>query len=135
MTDIVRTSSEMFDQNTRSLGQGSAAASNWFWNFIVSRFTPQMFLKMEYGVYFFFASLMILSFAFVWFLVPETKSIPLEHMDRLFAIRPVHNANKILMEELKLEDDAFRRDANGGASVAAAEKPESSAGSCEKVEV
>lgn len=65
--------SEIFDQNTRSLGQASAAANNWFWNFIISRFTPQMFLTMGYGVYFFFASLMILSVVFVWFLIPETK--------------------------------------------------------------
>lgn len=92
--------SEMFDQNTRSLGQASASANNWFWNFIISRFTPQMFLKMEYGVYFFFSSLMLLSIIFVFYLVPETKSIPLESMDRLFEIKPVRKANKVLMEEL-----------------------------------
>ncbi|KAK4229232.1 quinate permease [Podospora fimiseda] len=96
--------SEMFDLNTRSLGQASAAANNWFWNFIVSRFTPQMFLKMEYGVYFFFASLMLLSIVFVFFFVPETKSIPLEEMDRLFAIKPVHRANEILMAELSVRN-------------------------------
>ncbi|KAH6847045.1 general substrate transporter [Chaetomium sp. MPI-CAGE-AT-0009] len=92
--------SEMFDQNTRALGQASASANNWFWNFIISRFTPQMFLKMEYGVYFFFASLMLLSIVFVFYLIPETKSIPLESMDRLFEIKPVRKANKQLMEEL-----------------------------------
>lgn len=95
--------SEMFDQNTRSLGQASAAASNWFWNFIISRFTPQIFLKMEYGVYFFFASLMLLSIVFIYFFIPETKSIPLEAMDRLFEIKPVANANKILMAELNFD--------------------------------
>lgn len=97
--------SEMFDQNTRSLGQASAAANNWFWNFLISRFTPQMFLKMEYGVYFFFASLMILSIIFIFFFVPETKSIPLEAMDRLFEIKPVHRANKLLMAELQQTSD------------------------------
>ena len=113
--------SEMFDQNTRSLGQASAAANNWLWNFLISRFTPQMFLKMEYGVYFFFASLMILSIIFIWFLVPETKSIPLEEMDRLFEIKPVHNANKILMAELaarRVDQDAVDRKASAeGSSV------------------
>lgn len=113
--------SEMFDLNTRSLGQASAAASNWFWNFIISRFTPQMFLKMGYGVYFFFASLMILSIVFVFFFVPETKSIPLEEMDRLFAIKPVHRANQILMEELRFRnDDAAVAD---DSSSSADEKP------------
>lgn len=103
--------SEMFDQNTRSLGQASAAASNWFWNFIVSRFTPQMFATMGYGVYFFFASLMILSVFFVIFLVPETKGVPLECMDRLFEVKPVWKANQTIMEELRLQDEEFRRNA------------------------
>jgi sugar porter (SP) family MFS transporter len=42
--------SEMFDQNVRTLAQAFAAANNWFWNFIIARFTPQMFLSMYYGV-------------------------------------------------------------------------------------
>jgi hypothetical protein len=104
---------EMFDQNTRSLGQASAAANNWFWNFIISRFTPQMFLTMGFGVYFFFAALMVLSVAFVWFLIPETKSIPLEAMDRLFAVRPIRRANDVIMEELRLQDEEFRQNAEG----------------------
>lgn len=105
--------SEMFDVNTRSLGQASAAANNWFWNFIISRFTPQMFLTMGYGVYFFFASLMILSVPFTWFLIPETKTIPLEAMDRLFEIKPVHKANEIIMEELRVQEEEFRHNAEG----------------------
>lgn len=101
--------SEMFDQNTRSLCQASAAASNWFWNFIISRFTPQMFAAMGYGVYMFFASLMMLSVLFVWFLLPETKGIPLEAMDRLFEVTPVWRANAAIMAELHLQDEEFRR--------------------------
>ena len=93
--------SEMNPQNTRSLGQASAAANNWFWNFIVARFTEQMFAKMKYGVYFFFASLTILSSAFVFFFVPETKSVPLERMDRLFEVSPVRRAHGVMMGELE----------------------------------
>jgi sugar porter (SP) family MFS transporter len=105
--------SEMFDQNVRALGQASAASSNWLWNFLISRFTPQMFLTMSYGVYFFFASLMILSVPFVYFLVPETKGVPLEAMDRLFKIRPVRKAHKIVVDEVAREDEFFRHDAEG----------------------
>lgn len=114
---------EMFDQNTRSLGQASAAANNWFWNFIVSRFTPQMFLKMSYGVYFFFASLMIMSVVFVALFIPETKSIPLESMDRLFSTKPVRKANQIVMEELRVQDEEFRHNA-AGLSLREDEKPD-----------
>ena len=72
-----------------------------------------MFLTMGYGVYFFFASLMILSIPFVYFLIPETKSVPLEHMDELFEIKPVGKANKILMAKLREQEEDFRHDAEG----------------------
>ncbi|KAI0170045.1 general substrate transporter [Pestalotiopsis sp. NC0098] len=105
--------SEMFDQNSRSLGQASAAANNWFWNFIISRFTPQMFLTMKYGVYFFFASMMILSTIFVYFLIPETKQVPLEAMDRLFKVKPIRKAHKTVMEELRIQEEEFRHNVDG----------------------
>jgi len=74
------------------------------------------------GVYFFFASMMLLSIVFVWFLVPETKSIPLESMDRLFEIRPVSKANKVVIEEVRLREEEFRRDAEDAGLDAAKEK-------------
>jgi len=75
-----------------------------------------MFLKMGkngFGVYMFFASMMIVSVIFVFFLVPETKSVPLERMDRLFAIKPVWNANKTVIAEVRAEEEEFRHDAEG----------------------
>ncbi|KAK5713620.1 hypothetical protein LTR15_011320 [Elasticomyces elasticus] len=117
--------SEMFDQNTRSLGQASAACNNWFWNFIISRFTPQMFNSMGKsgcGVYFFFASMMILSIPFVYFLIPETKGIPLESMDRLFAVRPVSKAHATIHAEDQAREAEFRHDAEGAGLSIAKEK-------------
>lgn len=66
--------SEMFPQHVRTLGQAFAAGSNWFWNFLVARFTAQMFTSMRFGVYFFFASLMMCSIVFVFFLYVSTPS-------------------------------------------------------------
>lgn len=106
--------SEIFDNNTRALGQATAAASNWFWNFIISRFTQQMFDTMGpsgCGVYFFFASMMICSIVFVFFLLPETKGIPLESMDRLFEVKPVWRANNIILDEDRIREEEFRHDA------------------------
>jgi hypothetical protein len=99
-------SSEIFDQNMRSLGQAFASASNWFWNFIVARFTPQMLTTMGYGVFLFFAALQILSAVYVWFLLPETKSIPLEQMDMLFSkdFKPRH-AHGEVMKRLRAGDN------------------------------
>jgi hypothetical protein len=100
----------MFDTNMRSLAQACAAASNWLWNFLISRFTPQMFAAMGYGVYFFFASLMICSVFFVFFLIPETKGIPLESMDRLFEIKPIWRAHAQIVASLREEEAGFRHD-------------------------
>lgn len=105
--------SEMFDQNTRSLGQASAAANNWLWNFIVARFTEDMFNAWGYGVYFFFASLMLISIVFVFFCIPETKAIPLESMDRLFEVKPIWRAHSTLMKELHEHDEEFRHNVEG----------------------
>ena len=100
----------MFDPNMRSLAQACAAASNWLWNFLISRFTPQMFAAMGYGVYFFFASLMILSIIFVYFLIPETKGVPLESMDQLFDIKPVWRAHGQMLAQLREDEERFRND-------------------------
>jgi hypothetical protein len=100
----------MFDPNMRSLAQACAAASNWLWNFLVSRFTPQMFTTMGYGVYFFFASLMLCSIVFVFFLVPETKGVPLESMDQLFQIKPVWKAHPTIVAKLREDEEQFRHD-------------------------
>jgi hypothetical protein len=98
--------------------QAFAAANNWFWNFIVARFTPQMFDTMDYGVYFFFASLMICSVIFVYFLLPETKGVPLEAMDRLFSRSlPARKAHKIVLAELRMDDEQFRRERTSAAKV------------------
>lgn len=106
--------SEMFNQNVRVLAQAFAAANNWFWNFIIARFTPQMFAAMGYGVYFFFASLMLCAAVYAYFLVPETKGVPLEAMDRLFSKEyPARHAHKQVLASLRIEDQDFRRHSMG----------------------
>ena len=106
--------SEMFPQHVRTLGQAFAAASNWFFNFLVARFTAQMFKAMGWGVFIFFASLMMCSIVFVFFLVPETKGIPLESMDRLFSSElKARHAHGIVLGELKDDEEAFRRNVEG----------------------
>ncbi|RMX83788.1 hypothetical protein D0869_05049 [Hortaea werneckii] len=116
---------EMFDQQVRALGQASAAASNWFWNFIIARFTPQMFANMGpsgCGVYYFFASMMILSIIWVYFVMPETKGIPLESMNRLFEIMPARKAHRTVHAEDEAREADFRHDAEGAGLSISKEK-------------
>jgi sugar porter (SP) family MFS transporter len=101
--------SEMFDQNVRTLAQAFAAGNNWFWNFMVTRFTPQMFATMGAGVWFFFATMQLLAIPFVYFLLPETRSVPLERMDQLFdtSLKP-WRAHTVVMANLQAMDHEFR---------------------------
>ncbi len=78
--------SEIFPQHVRPASQALVAASNWLFAFIVARFTPQAFTAMQnYGFFYFFATFMIISIFFVYFILPETKTVPLERMNELFA--------------------------------------------------
>ncbi|EMS21278.1 quinate permease [Rhodotorula toruloides] len=100
--------SEAFPGAVRQVTQCFAATSNWLCAFVISRATPTMFLNMGhsgYGVYLFFATMQVLSVPYICFLLPETRNIPLEEMDRLFAQRNVWNANKIVMAELRREHE------------------------------
>ncbi|KAI7237355.1 putative quinate [Hortaea werneckii] len=111
--------------NVRALGQASAAASNWFWNFIIARFTPQMFANMGpsgCGVYYFFASMMILSIIWVYFVMPGTKGIPLESMNRLFEIMPARKAHRTVHAEDEAREADFRHDAEGAGLSISKEK-------------
>lgn len=72
-----------------------------------------MFATMGYGVYFFFAALSLGAFVFTFFLIPETKGVPLEMMDRLFKIKPVWRAHKELMSQLHVDEEQFRANIKG----------------------
>lgn len=96
--------SEVFDQNIRSFVQAINAAMSWVPIFIMSRWTRDMIDAMHFGIYFFFASLALLSIPFVFFFLPETKGIALENMDKLFDSHlPARRAHKVAMAESQQE--------------------------------
>lgn len=52
---------------------------------------------------------MIWGAAFVWFLIPETKNVPLEAVDRLFdRSLPARKAHGVVWAELEQEEEALR---------------------------
>jgi len=56
---------------------------------------------------------MLLSVPYVFFLIPETKSVPLEAMERLFEIVPARKAHGIVMAELREQEAEFRHEVEG----------------------
>lgn len=74
------------------------------------------------GVYYFFASMMILSIIWVYFVMPETKGIPLESMNRLFEIMPARKAHRTVHAEDEAREADFRHDAEGAGLSISKEK-------------
>lgn len=76
--------SEIFSNRTRAYGLTTAAATQWLWNFAVSKATPLMVLALDNGkLFFFFFATNMAAFLFVCF-IPETKGLSLESMDIVF---------------------------------------------------
>lgn len=99
--------SEVFMQSIRSFTQSINAAMSWLPIFIMSRFTGQMITHMRFGVFFFFAGVSMVSIPFVWFLVPETKGVPLEEMDFLFNSGvSAQKSHKVVMQRVRERREA-----------------------------
>ncbi|CAE6491272.1 unnamed protein product [Rhizoctonia solani] len=91
--------SEIFPLSVRALGQAITSATQWLWQFVIARSTPYMIKNIGYGTYLFFGSCMILMIPWVYFILPETKGVSLEDMDRLFGYYP-HGDNVVIEEGL-----------------------------------
>ncbi|EJT72307.1 hypothetical protein GGTG_09173 [Gaeumannomyces tritici R3-111a-1] len=74
-----------------------AAATQWLFNFVVSRAVPPMLEELGpggYGTYVFFSTWCFLMVIFVWFFIPETKGLSLEAMNELFGFEEVLGRGK-----------------------------------------
>ncbi|CAK9437497.1 uncharacterized protein LODBEIA_P18750 [Lodderomyces beijingensis] len=98
---------EVFDQNIRSFVQAINAAMSWVAIFVMSRWTQNMIATLHsYGLYFFFACVAAASVPFVYFMLPETKGIALEDMDKLFDSKiPARKAHKIVLNNVRHETE------------------------------
>ncbi|KAF2634513.1 general substrate transporter [Massarina eburnea CBS 473.64] len=78
---------EIFPLPIRAKGVALSAASNWFWNFVIGYVTPYM-VDDTYGdlkskVFFVWGAACTGCVLFAYFLVPETKGLSLEQVDRM----------------------------------------------------
>ncbi len=75
--------SEVFPLNYRGMAMSIAIVSNFIFNFIVTGSFPILLDKLGGSVVFLiFASICVFSLAFVYFLVPETKGVSLEEIEK-----------------------------------------------------
>lgn len=81
--------SEIATARLRATNVSAAAATQWLFNFVVSRAVPPMLENMGvggFGTYIFFASFCFTMAVFVYFVLPETKGLSLEAMNQLFGL-------------------------------------------------
>ncbi|KAG9310128.1 putative MFS monosaccharide transporter [Chiua virens] len=78
---------EIFPLPIRSRGVALSTASNWLWNTIIAVITPYMVnpgeANLRSSVFFVWGSLCTCAFVYAYFLIPETKGLTLEQIDRM----------------------------------------------------
>ncbi|TYJ17593.1 hypothetical protein E1A91_A09G062100v1 [Gossypium mustelinum] len=72
--------SETFPLETRSVGFAFAVSTNMLFTFVIAQAFLSMLCKMQAGIFFFFAAWIIIMGVFTWFLLPETKGVPVDSM-------------------------------------------------------
>ncbi|KZT29991.1 general substrate transporter [Neolentinus lepideus HHB14362 ss-1] len=76
--------SDIFPTRTRHYGLACASASQWLWNFVVSKVTPTLVTDLGYKIFLMFATINIAGMGVFSLLIPETKGRSLEEMDVIF---------------------------------------------------
>lgn len=76
--------SEVFSLNVRAQAVGMCSQSQNVANAIFAQFFPVFLANVGLKCFFFFFATNISLAVFVYFLIPETKKVPLEDMDALF---------------------------------------------------
>nr|CAD1814645.1 monosaccharide transporters [uncultured fungus] len=94
---------EIFPSPIRSRGVGLSTASNWLWNTIIAVITPYM-VGTKYGnlkssVFFVWGGLCTCALVYSYFLIPETKGLSLEQVDRMMEETTPRNSAKWVPHE------------------------------------
>ncbi|VAI26255.1 unnamed protein product [Triticum turgidum subsp. durum] len=77
--------SEIFPLEIRSAAQSMVVVCNMAFTFIIAQIFLMMLCRLKFGLFYLFGACELLMTAFVCFFLPETKGIPIEEMDRIWA--------------------------------------------------
>ncbi len=75
--------SEIFPNHLRAKGQAFGSSTHWVLAAVIPSMVPVLFTKIgATPVFAFFAFMMVLQLIFVWRMMPETKGVPLEDLQK-----------------------------------------------------
>lgn len=80
---------EIFPNHVRPLGQSWGTGTHWIFAALITLFTPKVidiFRENPWPIFTFFAGMMVLQLFFALFMMPETKGISLEDIQKKLGI-------------------------------------------------
>lgn len=81
--------SEIFPSQYRASGQALGSFTHWIFAALLTTLFPTMVTLFPPGyVFLFFCGMMVLQLIWVMFMVPETKGVPLEDIQKKLGITP-----------------------------------------------
>ncbi|KIJ66482.1 hypothetical protein HYDPIDRAFT_86208 [Hydnomerulius pinastri MD-312] len=75
---------ESFPLRVRPKSIALGSATNWFWNFMLSFFSPRIVAKIGPLIMLVFFCMLVVGFVYVYFAIPETKGLTLEEVDEMY---------------------------------------------------
>ncbi|KAM5352700.1 hypothetical protein ACJ41O_005422 [Fusarium nematophilum] len=95
---------EIFPTHVRSYGVAFAATTQWLFNFMITRVTPQIIHDIGWKTFIVFASLCLGMSIFTFIFMKETKGLTLEEIDQLFGLTDIEQFRNDVEKKLtKLE--------------------------------
>ncbi|THG01177.1 hypothetical protein TEA_015890 [Camellia sinensis var. sinensis] len=76
--------SELFPLETRSAGQSLVVCVNMIFTALIAQCFLVSLCHLKYGIFLLFAGLILIMSSFIFFLLPETKQVPIEEIHFLF---------------------------------------------------
>ncbi|KAN0101383.1 general substrate transporter [Hyaloscypha variabilis] len=104
---------EIFPTRIRDYGMAIAVMTIWFFNFVISKWTPLIFLSLTWKTWMLFGTFNAVGFIFA-ILLPETKGLSLEEMDVLFGLVDESTRRLDIEEHLGVTKETTNVDAEKG---------------------
>lgn len=76
--------SELFPLETRSAGQSMVVCVNMIFTALIAQCFLAALCHLKYGIFLLFAGLIFVMSSFIFFLLPETKQVPIEEIHLLW---------------------------------------------------